>query len=79
MKGLVDQHHGDIADHRIDASALDAFEALLDHRLFASELVPILVAHLGAPLLGKRHGLDFFFADGTSQDFEQFGIYRHAS
>src|SRR5687768_9122106 len=79
LEGFVNQHHRNVADDRVDATAFDALQSLLDHRFFSAELVAVLIAHFGLALLRKRHRFHFLFADGTGQDFEQFCVYSHAS
>src|SRR5712691_12347886 len=77
LKGFFHEHDRDVADDRVDAMALHALQALLDHRLLAAKLVAELVAHRGPPFFGQRHRLHFLFAERARQDFEQFGVDGH--
>src|SRR5687768_5699002 len=57
FEGLVHEHHGDVADDRVDAMALHALESLFDDRLLAAELVAELLQHGGAARVREGHEL----------------------
>ena len=77
IKRFINEHHGDVADDRVDAPAFDALQSLLDDRLLAAELVAEFVADGGAPGIRERNELDLFLADRTRQDFQQFLVDSH--
>ena len=75
--GFFDEHHGDVADDRIDPTAADAPQAFFDDGLFAAELVAVAIAQLGAAGLVERDDFDLVFTERAGENLEKLRIDRH--